>query len=138
MSTFKKQSHTLYHCKYHIVFCPKYRNRVLHGKVEHILKSELYNLCRWKEQLEIIELNIQADHVHIILDIAPKYSIAKIMGMLKGKTTIRLFKHYPNLRKECWSGKLWSRGYCVSTVGLNEDKIKKYVRWQTKQEDLFR
>ena len=77
-----------------------------------------------------MELNVQDDHVHIILEVPPKYSMSNLIGKLKGKTTIRLFAKDGGLRKKCWSGKLWSSGYCISTVGLNEDKIKKYVRWQ--------
>ena len=131
---FKKVTHTLYQCKYHIVFCPKYRFRILAGEIGAYVYREIYRLCEQKDQLEVIEVNVQADHVHVILSIPPKYAVSNIMGYLKGKLALRVFHNHPSVKKRLWGGKLWSRGYCVSTVGIDEDKIRKYVRWQEKRD----
>ena len=133
-SNFKKLSHTLYECKYHIVFCPKYRHRILKGEVADYCRREFYNLMRQKDQVEVLELNIQADHVHTVVSIPPKYSVSSIMGFLKGRLSLSLFRRYERLGKRFWGRHLWARGYCASTIGLNEEQIRKYVRWQEQQE----
>ena len=131
---FKKLSHTLYQCKYNIVFCPKYRYRILTGDVGAYVTQEIYRLCTQKDGIEVLEANVQAEHVHIVLSIPPKYIVSKVMGFLKGKLALRVLNHFPSLRKRYWGNHLWSRGYCVSTVGLDEIKIRKYVQWQEAQE----
>jgi putative transposase len=98
------------------------------------VKQELYRLCLQKDGVEVLEAQVQADHVHLVLAIPPKYAVSQIMGYLKGKLALRVLSHYPQLRQRYWGNHLWSRGYCVSTVGLDEDKIRKYVQWQEKQE----
>ena len=133
-SRFKKLSHSIYECKYHIVMCPKYRHRIFKDDVAEYAKQQLYSLCRQKDMVEVLELNILADHIHLVVSIPPKYSVSAIMGYLKGKLSIRLFQKYDRLGKRYWGQHLWSRGYCVSTVGLDEDKIRKYVKWQEKKE----
>ena len=133
-SRFKKLSHTLYECKYHIVMCPKYRHRIFKDEIAEYAKQQLNSLCRQKDLVEVLELNILADHIHLVVSIPPKYSVSAIMGYLKGKLSIRLFQKYERLGKRYWGQHLWSRGYCVSTVGLDEDKIRKYVKWQEKKE----
>ena len=87
-----------------------------------------------KEDVEILELNIQPDHIHMLMSIAPKYNVSGIVGFLKGKLTTSLFYHYDKLGKKYWGRHLWSRGFCVSSVGLDEDKIRKYVRYQEKKD----
>ena len=94
-------------------------------------------MCRQKESAEILELNIQADHIHIVIIIPPKYSISSFMGFLKGKLSLRLFQRYEQLGKRYWGRHLWTRGYCVSTVGLNEEQIRKYVKWQEKKKMMM-
>ena len=126
---FKKLSHSLYECKYHIVFCPKYRYKILDGAVKAHLLKLFYKLCEQKDGLEIIEINIQPDHIHIIISIPPKYAVSEIMGFLKGKTALKMFDKFPHLRKKYWGQHFWSRGYCVSSVGLDEERIRKYVKW---------
>jgi putative transposase len=84
--------------------------------------------------VEVLELSIQPDHIHLIVSILPKYAVSNIMGYLKGKLSIRLFQQYERLGRRYWGQHLWSRGYCVSTVGLDEDKIRKYVKWQEQKE----
>ena len=133
-SSFKKLSHTLYECKYHIMMCPKYRHRIFKDEIAEYTKQQLYSLCRQKDLVEVLELNVLVDHIHLVVSIPPKYSVSAIMGYLKGKLSIRLFQKYERLGKGYWGQHLWSRGYCVSTVGLDEDKIRKYVKWQEKKE----
>ncbi len=132
--TFKRLSHTIYECKYHIVFCPKYRFRILEGSIGGFVLRNIYQLLGYKEQVEILEANVQSDHVHMVLSIPPKYSVSSLMGYLKGKLALRLFQRYEKLGKRYWGRHLWSRGYCVSTVGLDEEKIRLYVRWQEQKE----
>ena len=134
MSQFKRLSHTIYECKYHVVFCPKYRYKILNEEIAEQTKQLVYILCRQKELIEVLELNIQKDHVHLVISIPPKYSVSSFVGYLKGKIAIRLFQIYEKVGKRYWGQHLWSRGYCVSTVGLNEEQIRKYVRWQEVQE----
>ena len=134
MRRLKKLSHTIYECKYHIVFCPKYRFKILKDEIAEYCKQQLYFLCKQKDLVEILELNIQEDHVHLVIEIPPKYSVSSIMGFLKGKLSIRLFHRYERIGKQYWGRHFWSRGYCVSTVGLDEEQIRKYVKWQEKKE----
>ena len=84
--------------------------------------------------MEVLEANVQPDHVHMVLSIPPKYSVSSLMGYLKGKLALRLFQRYEKLGKRYWGRHIWSRGYCVSTVGLDEEKIRLYVRWQEQKE----
>jgi len=122
---FKRLSHSLYECKYHVVFCPKYRYRIFQAELADYTRSQIESLCRQKDQVEVLELNIQPDHIHAVLSIPPKYAVSSVMGFLKGKLALRLFQRYEHLGKRYWGQHLWSRGYCVSTVGLDEDKIRK-------------
>ncbi len=131
---FKKLSHTLYECKYHVVCCPKYRYRIFKDEIGEYVKGQIYQLCRQKELVEILELNVREDHIHLVMSIPPKYAVSSVMGYLKGKLAIRLFQRYERLGKRYWGRHLWSRGYCVSTVGLNEKQIREYVKWQEKKE----
>jgi putative transposase len=94
----------------------------------------VYQLCKQKEQIEVLELNVQPDHVHLVVSILPKYLVSEFMGYLKGKMALRLFQQYESLGRWYWGRHVWARGYCVSTIGLDEEKIRKYVQWQEKQE----
>jgi putative transposase len=134
MAQYKRLSHSVWLCTYHIVFCPKYRYKILQGKTEVFVRNELYKLCSHKDQVTIEEINIQPDHVHLMLSIPPKYAVSAIMGYLKGKVAIRLFQHQRELTQRYWGRHIWSRGYCVSSVGLNEDQIRKYIQWQQKRD----
>jgi len=131
---FKRLSHSLYECKYHLVFCPKYRYRILKEAIGEYVKQLVYQLCKQKEQVEVLELNVQADQVHLVVEIPPKYAVSEFVGYLKGKMALRLFQRYESLGRRYWGRHLWARGYCVSTIGLDEEKIRKYVQWQEKQE----
>ena len=94
----------------------------------------MYILAKQKDLVEILELNVQRDHIHLVLSISPKYSVSSIMGFLKGNLAINLFKRYERLGKRYWGRHLWSRGFCVSTIGLDEEQIRKYVKYQEKKD----
>ncbi len=143
MSRFRKLSQTLWHCQYHIVQVPKYRFRILEGKVT----TEVANCIRaFSEQqhCDIVELNIQNDHVHLLVMVPPKVSISDYVGTIKGRTAIRVLNKFKNLKKNpYWGNHFWAKGYCVDTVGLDAEMIRKYVKYQealerrAEQLDLF-
>jgi putative transposase len=134
MSRFRKLAQTLWYCQYHIVWVPKYRFRVLTGKVA----EEIANCIRaFSEQqgAEEVELNVQADHVHLLALVPPKVSISGYVGTLKGRTAIRVFNRFRNLKeKPYWGNHFWARGYCVDTVGLDAEMIRRYVKYQEAKE----
>lgn len=137
MSRFRKLSQTIWHCQYHIVFVPKYRFKILVGEVG----QEVENCIRaFSEQQdgEIVELNVQIDHVHLLVMVPPKVSISNFVGTLKGRTAIRVFNKFRKLKnKPYWGNHFWSRGYCVDTVGLDSEMIRNYVKYQQKQEQKY-
>ncbi len=129
-SKYRKLSHVVYKCDYHIVWTPKYRYRVLFGEVKSLVENDMRMLCEWKG-VEIMELNVQIDHIHVVCSIPPKVSVSELLGTLKGKLAIKLFKSYPKLKeKPYWGNHFWSRGYFVSTVGIDEEMIRRYVKYQ--------
>ena len=99
-----------------------------------MMEKDIRLLCEWKS-CEVEELNVQEDHVHLMVSIAPKVSVSELMGTIKGKLAIKLFKSYPGLKKKpYWGNHFWARGYFVSTIGLNEDVIRRYVKYQEDEE----
>ena len=133
MDTYKQLAHTTYLCNYHVGFCPKYRFRVLRGKVGQKVRDWVRRICEWKG-IEIIEGHVSRDHVHLVLSIPPKYAVSEIIGTIKGRVAIRLFKEVPEFRKKYWGRKFWSRGYFVSTIGVDERIIRQYVQKQELKE----
>ena len=134
MGKYRKLTHVVYKCDYHIVFTPKYRFRILTGQLSTMLEHDIRTIADWKD-VSVEELNIQKDHVHMIVSIPPKVSVSDFMGILKGKTVIKLFKSYPNLKKKpYWGNHFWARGYFVNTVGLDEEMIRRYVKYQEEEE----
>ena len=133
MSRFSKLGHSIYECKYHVVWCPKYRFKVMEGEIRYYVRDVLRELCRWKK-VEIIQGNVQKDHIHMVVSIPPNYSVSSTIGFLKGKSAIKIFNKFQGLRRKYWGMHFWSPGYCVTTVGLDEEKIVKYVRWQNKKD----
>ena len=134
MSRFRKLSQTIWHCQYHIVWVPKYRFRVLTGKV-----AEEVNKCVrvFSEQqgCEIVELNIQFDHVHLLVMVPPKVSISGYVGAIKGRTAIRVLNRFRKFKKmPYWGNHFWARGYCVDTVGLDAEMIRQYIKYQQERE----
>ncbi len=133
MKYFKRLAHAVWQCKYHIVWCPKYRFRILKGEVGKSVRDIIKQLCEWKN-VEILEGNVQADHIHLVLSFPPKYAISEVVGFLKGKSAIKMFDMHIELKKRYWGRHFWAKRYCVSTVGLDEEQIRKYVRWQLKKD----
>lgn len=134
MGKFRKLSHVYYKCEYHVVFVPKYRFRILTGTVNNLINHDIRLISEWKE-VEVLELNVQADHVHLVCSIPRKISVSDFMGILKGKLAMRVFKSYPDLKqKPYWGNHFWAKGYFISTIGLDEEMIRRYVRHQEKEE----
>ena len=127
-------AHTTWNCKYHLVFAPKYRRREIYGKLRADIGKILMMLCQRKE-VEIIEAECCPDHVHMLVKIPPKYSVAQIMGYLKGKSTLMIFDRHANLKYKYGNRHFWCRGYYVDTVGKNAKKIEEYIRTQL-QDDI--
>ncbi len=126
-------AHTKWECKYHIVFAPKYRRQIIYGKIKQDIGQMLRKLCEYKG-VEIIEAEACRDHIHMLVSIPPKYSVAQIMGYLKGKSSLMIFEKYANLKYKYGNRHFWCRGYYVSTVGRNKKAIQQYIRNQL-QED---
>lgn len=122
-------SHTKWMRKYHVVLAPKYRRKVVCNQIRSDLGEIFRRLCRYKG-IEIIEGHLMPDHVHMLLAIPPKYAVADVMGYLKGKSSLMIFDKHANLKHEFGNRRFWSTGYYVSTVGLNEATIAKYIREQ--------
>lgn len=130
MSRYESASHVFYRCQYHIVWTPKYRYKILKDNIAKELARSIYVFCNMKN-CKVVELNIQLDHVHLVVRTPPSLSVSDLMGVLKGRTAIRLFAKFPNLRKKkLWGNHFWQRGYIVDSVGANEEIIRRYVRHQ--------
>lgn len=133
-SRFSKLSHVLWHCQYHIVWVPKYRYRVLTGKVGFEVTKRVRVFVE-RLGCDIVELNVQADHVHLLVKVPPKVSISKLLGTVKGKTAIQVFRQFLHLKKKpYWGNHFWAKGYCVDTVGVDAEMIRQYVKYQEKRE----
>jgi putative transposase len=134
MGKYRKLTHVVYKCDYHIVFTPKYRFRILTGEIAAAMEQDIRQVSSWKD-VEIDEKSVQTDHVHMIVSIPPRLSVSDFMGVLKGKTAIRIFKSHPGLKKKpYWGNHFWARGYFVNTVGINEEMIRRYVKFQEEEE----
>ena len=125
----KSLSHTKWKCQYHIVFIPKYRKKILYGRVRNDVREIISTLCKYKD-VDIIAGAVCVDHIHLSVAIPPKISIANFMGYLKGKSALMMFDKHANLKYKFGNRHFWSEGYYVSTVGLNEATVKKYIREQ--------
>ena len=129
MSEYKTTSHCKYLCQYHLIWCPKFRFNVLEN-VECNLKQIFQDIAE-KYQYEIIEMEVMPDHVHIFISAKPEFSPVMIIKVLKGVTSLRLFKKYPELKEELWGGHLWSPSYYVGTAGsISAETIRKYIQNQ--------
>ena len=139
MREWKNQSHVTWYCRYHVVIVPKYRRKSIYGVLRKEIGGMLKELCR-RYEVELVEGHAMTDHVHLCVSIPPKHSVANTIGRLKGKSAIMIAKRYG--RKKNFSGmNFCARGYCVSTVGLDEAVIRNYIRTQEerdkKQEQMF-
>ncbi len=131
MKDWKSQAHVKWECKYHVVILPKYRKKVLYGKVRHRIGEILRDLCRQKG-VELEEGKLMPDHIHMLLSVPPKYSFAMAMGYLKGKSAVRIHRELLKTKGTLFGRTFWARGYCVSTVGLDEQQIRQYIKEQEK------
>ena len=125
----KSISHTRWKCQYRIVFIPKYRKKVLYGKVREDVREILNTLCKYKN-VEIIAGAVCVDHVHLSVAIPPKLSVSDFMGYLKGKSALMIFDRHANLKYKFGNRHFWSEGYYVSTVGVNDATVRKYIQEQ--------
>ena len=128
-------SHTVWECKYHIVWVPKRRRKVIYGKLRREIGTILRRLCQYKG-IEVVAGTPCIDHIHVCLSIPPKYSVSTIVGYLKGKSTMIVFEKYSRLKKNFKGHSFWARGYYVSTVGLDEARIRKYIEDQEINESV--
>ena len=133
MKDWQSQAHVKWECKYHVVIVPKYREKKNFKKHREAIGQIMRALCRQKG-IELLEGNLASDHVHMLLSVAPKYSIAMTIGYLKGKSAIRIHRVLFRTKGTLFGRSFWSRGYCVSTVGLNESTIRKYIQEQEKHD----
>ena len=128
-------AHTTWNCKYHIVFAPKYRRRIIFGELKREIGAILRELCEWKK-VKIVEAEMCPDHVHMLLEIPPKYSVSGFLGFLKGKSSLIIYERYANMKFKYRNREFWCRGYYVDTVGKNTEKIKEYIANQLKEDKL--
>ena len=129
-------AHTTWNCKYHIVFAPKYRRKVFFGQKRKEIGAILRSLCEWK-QVEIIEAEVCPDHIHMLIKIPPKLSVASFVGFLKGKSSILIYQKFANMKFKYRNREFWCRGYYVDTAGKNDIKIKENIANQLKEDKLM-
>ena len=133
MREWQSLSHVRWYCRYHVVFVSKYRKRAIFGSLRKGIGGILRQLCE-QEGVELVEGHALADHVHLCLSIPPKYSVANTVGFLKGKSAIRIHREFLGRERNFTGFHFWARGYCVSTLGLDEQAIREYIRNQEDDE----
>lgn len=130
-------SHTSYRCKYHIVIVPKYRRLIIYNKLRRDIIEILILLINRFKDVELIEGQACPDHIHMLLEIPPKYSISEFMGQLKSKSTLMIFDRHANLKYKFGNRHFWAKGYFVDTVGKNEKRIREYIQNQLQEDKLY-
>jgi putative transposase len=133
MQSYETLKHTKWECKYHVVFIPKCRKKVLYGHIRRELGRVIRELAGQKE-CQVEEGHLMADHVHMMISIPPKYSVAQVMGYIKGRTAIHIARVYAGRRKSFVGQQFWARGYWVSTVGRDEEAVRRYIQEQEKED----
>ena len=126
-------AHTQWNCKYHIVFAPKFRRQIIYGRLKVSIGRILRELCE-RKHVEIIEANACPDHIHMLVKIPPKMTVADFMGYLKGKSSLMIFDQHANLKYKYGNRHFWCRGYYVDTVGRNEKVIQEYIKRQLEED----
>ena len=129
-------AHTVWNCKYHIVFAPKYRKKVFFGQKRLEIGKILRKLCEFK-QITIVEAEVCPDHIHMLVEIPPKMSVSGFVGYLKGKSSLIIYQRWGNLKFKYRNREFWCRGYYVDTVGKNKVKIAEYIRNQLKEDEAI-
>ncbi len=127
-------AHGAYHHQYHIVWIPKYRKRILKGELKKFIEEKLFDIQEYHPDVEIERYSIQEDHIHLIIIIPPKYSVSGIVGKIKTNTSREVREHFDWLKKVYWRKEFWSPGFFSSTVGIDEEVIKKYVEFQERMD----
>ena len=135
MNDMNSLSHTLWNCKYHIVFAPKYRRKAFYGTKRLEIGQILRKLCEWKG-INIIEAEVCVDHIHMLVEIPPKMSVSGFMGYLKGKSSLMIYEKWGNMKFKYRNREFWCRGYYVDTVGKNTKKIAEYIKNQLKEDEV--
>ena len=134
MNNYNKLSHTTWECKYHLIWIPKYRKKVLYGQLRKYL-GEVFRELALQRESNIIEGHLMGDHVHLLISIPPKYAVSQVVGYIKGKSAIHIARTYARKRRNFTGQSFWARGYFVSTVGRDEQTVKQYIK---KQEEADR
>lgn len=133
MREWSSQSHVRWYCRFHLVFTPKYRKRTIYGALRKNIGRVLRGLCE-QNKIELLEGHAMSDHIHLLLSIPPKYCVSNTVGFLKGKSAIRIHREYLGRKQNFTGFHFWAKGYCVSTVGLEEQVIRDYIRHQEEEE----
>ncbi len=136
MKEYQSLSHTRWDCKYHIVFIPKCRRKVIYGALRQHLGEIFRELARQKE-CKVVEGHLMKDHVHICLSVPPKYSVSNVVGFIKGKSAITIARHFGGRQRNFTGEVFWARGYFVSTVGLDEEMVRAYIRHQEQEDERY-
>jgi len=133
LDDYESLSHSVWDCKYHVVFIPKYRKKTLYGELRRRLGDVFRTLARQKES-QVVEGHLMPDHVHMLISIPPKYSVAQVIGYIKGKSAIHVARTFFDHKRNFVGQHFWARGYFVSTVGRDEATIREYIRNQEAQD----
>ena len=128
-------AHTKWVCKYHIVFTPKYRRKIIYYELRADIQKIIKDLCKWKG-VKIIEGHMMPDHIHLLVEIPPKMSVSQFMGYLKGKSAMMIFNRHANLKYKYGDRHFWARGYFVDTVGRNKKQIQEYIKQQLETDQI--
>ena len=135
MAKYNRQAHAAYYTRYHIIWIPRFRRKILVAGVAAYVKIKVQEITQYYPDIYFFEINPQSDHVHILLSIPPKYSISKVVNILKSNTSHALWNKFPFLKKVYWDeGSVWATGYFVSTVGVSEATIRNYIHYQSREE----
>ena len=136
MKEYQSLSHTRWDCKYHIVFIPKCRKKMIYGALRKHLGEIFRELARQRE-CKVVEGHLMLDHVHICLSVPPKYSVSNVVGYIKGKSAISIVRHFGGRQRNFTGEVFWARGYFVSTVGLDEEMVRAYIRNQEQEDERY-
>ncbi|MBI1771306.1 MAG: IS200/IS605 family transposase [Burkholderiales bacterium] len=136
MKEYQSLSHTRWDCKYHIVFIPKYRKKLIYGALRKHL-GEIFRELAKQRECSVVEGHLMIDHVHMCLSVPPKYSVSNVVGFIKGKSAISIARHFGGRQRNFTGEVFWARGYFVSTVGLDEEMVRAYIRNQEQEDERY-
>ena len=125
-------AHGSYHHQFHVVWIPKYRKKILKGQLKEFVEKRLLDIHRYHPDIDIEKYSLQEDHVHLVIIIPPKYSVSEVVGKIKANASREVRKHFAWIKKIYWHNEFWSPGFFSSTVGINEEAIKRYIEFQEK------